>query len=121
MSSGGFRSIIHLCIHAASPVTVELAVRNRYGTALAAPPARFTMAPDIPRAIDVATLLTPGAPPPAGDPNISMGSIRLRHNGTKDNSVLGAVAVDRNHEGTSFIVPLTYTATTQSPASTIQC
>jgi len=121
MSSGGFRSIIHLCNASPNSATVELSVRNRYGTALAAPPVQFTLSSGQVRAIDVANYLLPGAPPDSGDPNISMGSIRLRHNGSGDSDVRAIVAVDRNNEDDSFTVPFVYAASAQSPSSTMQC
>ena len=121
MVSGGFNSIIHLCTHSAGPVTAEIGIRNRFGTALVSPPVHLTLMPDRPNAIDLSNYLTPQPSSVPGDPNILMGSIRLRHNGAEDNEVRGLLVVDQFAEEQSFTVPFIYLTSTQSPTSTMQC
>ena len=89
MVGGGFRSLIHMCGAYSSAVTVEIGLRNRYGTGLAKLPIRLTLNPGKPRAVDISDSLT------LSDQDINMGSIRLRHNGGYDNSVRALVAVDQ--------------------------
>ena len=120
MVGGGFRSVIHLCSASSTPVTVEIGVRNRYGTGLAGLPTRFTLT-GTPRAIDVSTYLTQGTPSAPGDTNINMGSIRMRHNGTDERDVRAVLAVDQDGDDESFIAPFVYAASAQSAASAMQC
>ena len=115
MVGGGFRSIIHVCSTAPSAIAVEVGLRNRYGTGLAKLPLRLTLNPGQPRAIDISGCLM------LSDQDINMGSIRLRHNGAQDSSVRALVAVDQDGEDQSFTVPFIYTASSQSPASGMQC
>jgi hypothetical protein len=115
MSSGGFTSMIHVCNASPNSATVELAVRNQYGTALAAPPVQFTLTSGQVRAINAASYLF------NGDANVSMGSIRLRHNGSTDSDVRAILAVEHNNEDDSFTVPFVYAASSQSPSSGMQC
>ncbi|MEW6129813.1 MAG: IPT/TIG domain-containing protein [Acidobacteriota bacterium] len=121
MLGGGFNSVIHLCNTSPDSVIVELGVRNRFGTGLVSPPSQFTVPSGQVRAINLADYLTPTTPPTTGDPNVLMGSIRLRHNGSQDNAVRAIVAVDRNNEDESFTVPFVYVNSQQSPNSTMQC
>jgi hypothetical protein len=117
MVGGGFNSMIHLCNASPNSITVEIGVRNRFGTGLVSPPSQFTLAGGQVRAINVMNYVSPTT----GDPNVLMGSIRLRHNGSQDNEVRAIVAVDRNHEEESFTVPFVYVNSQQSPNSTMQC
>jgi hypothetical protein len=121
MVSEGYRSIVHLCSASSAPITVELGIRNRYGTGLVAPPVQLTLNPGQPRAIDLASYLTPQTPSTPGANNILMGSIRLRHNGSQDSDVMSVLVVDRFEEEQSFTVPFTYPATSQSSTSAMQC
>lgn len=120
MLGDGFNSIIHLCNTSAANLTVELGVRNRIGTASVGAPSRFTLAPQQARAIDLATLITPGSSGIQGDPNILEGSIRLRHDGARDGDVHAIVAVDNQNEDRSFTVPFIYAGSQQSAAGTQQ-
>ncbi len=121
MLGGGFNSMIHLCNTSPDTVTVEIGVCNRFGTGLVSPPSTFTLTSGQVRAINLNSYLSPGTPSDPGDPNVLMGSIRLRHTGSADASVRAIVAVDHNNEDTSFTVPFTYVNSQQSPNSTMQC
>lgn len=120
MVGSGYRSMIHLFSTSTNNITVEIGIRNRFGTGLVSLPTQFTLTPGQARAIDVANYLTPATPPNAGDPNILMGSIRLRHTGSQDCEVRAVVVVDHNNEDESFTVPFTYLASAQSATSTTQ-
>jgi hypothetical protein len=120
MVGSGYRSMIHLFSTSTSNVTVEIGIRNRFGTGLVSLPSQFTLTPGQARAINVAEYLTPTTPPTPGYPNVLMGSIRLRHNGSQDCEVRAVVVVDHNNEDESFTVPFTYLASSQSPTGTTQ-
>ncbi|MEW6212264.1 MAG: IPT/TIG domain-containing protein [Acidobacteriota bacterium] len=116
LEAGGFNAFIHLCNSSSSTLIAELAFHPPMGDATAGLPAQISLAPSSARKIKVADYLTLG---PSGE--TVEGSIRLRHNGPSDESVMAMIAVDKFGEEQSFTSPFVYAASQQSPQSSMQC
>jgi hypothetical protein len=116
LESAGFNAFIHLCNSSTSTIIAELALRPPTGDATVGLPAQISLAPSSARKIKVADYLTLGA---SGE--VVEGSIRLRHNGPSDQSVMAMVVVDKFGEEQSFTSPFVYAASQQSPLSSMQC
>ncbi|MEW6213101.1 MAG: hypothetical protein AB1631_32685 [Acidobacteriota bacterium] len=116
LEAGGFNAFIHLCNSSSSAIVAELAFRPPTGDATAGLPAQISLPPSTARKIKVSDYLTLG---PSGE--TVEGSIRLRHNGPSDESVMAMIAVDKFGEEQSFTSPFVYAASMQSPQSSMQC